>query len=146
MSTEPTGNAEKWFGSPGHFICSFDCRFHMCTLVGDYLVSTVGQLFPDSTVREILAKSRGVELKGIGDARKADYMAKIGFDEIGYGRKYETMVFKAGKPCDAKGCGCGLPALADGVELDSAIANDAKTATANHYELLRKWKNVKGEL
>ena len=63
---------EKWFGSPGHFICSFDCRFHLCTQVGDYLVSTVGELFFDSDIREITAKSRGFALEGRGDARKAD--------------------------------------------------------------------------
>ena len=129
----------KHFGHAGHFICANDCRFHLCTQVGKYLVSTVGEMFPDSNVREIIAKTRGVVLEGIGDARRADYMKKIGFEEIGYGRKYETMVFAAGNPCDAKGCNCGLPSI-NGSEIDSAIANDAKTATEGHRRLVEKYR------
>lgn len=33
----------RWFGDVGHFICGQWCRFHLCTQVGDYLVSTVGR-------------------------------------------------------------------------------------------------------
>jgi len=33
----------KWFGDAGHFICSQWCQFHLCTLVGKYLISTVGK-------------------------------------------------------------------------------------------------------
>ena len=46
-----------WMGHAGHFICGHDCRFHMATRVGKYLVSTVGELWPSRAVREIHAKA-----------------------------------------------------------------------------------------
>jgi hypothetical protein len=128
----------RWFGNAGHFICAEWCRFHLCTQVGEYLVSTVGEYVPDEGVREIIAQSRGIVLKGRGDERRTDYMRKIGFEEIGCDRLYETMVFRAGKPCSSAACGCGLPAI-DGSELDSLSYNTAKAATAGHVELCEKW-------
>jgi len=35
----------KWRGLPGHFICSNDCRFHLCTDIGKYRISTVGAMY-----------------------------------------------------------------------------------------------------
>jgi hypothetical protein len=134
----------KWFGTPGHFICAFDCRFHMCTQVGNYLVSTVGELFFDSTIREITAQSRGITLEGRGDSRRADYMTKIGFEDIGYKRKYETLVFKAGASCVAKECNCGLPEI-DGSELDSDTYNDRKSATEGHRAMVSKYMELDNE-
>lgn len=32
----------RWFGLAGHFVCGRWCRFHLCTAVGEYMVSTVG--------------------------------------------------------------------------------------------------------
>lgn len=84
-----------WMPHPGHFIGSFDCRFHLNTYVNGFIVSTVGEYFPDAPVREILAETRGIKLKGFGDDRKHYYMQKIGYEDIGYDRKYETMIFKA---------------------------------------------------
>lgn len=55
-----------WLGQAGHFICSYDCRFHLHTHVGNYCVSTVGDWHP-----------RGSE--------KAD--------TVGVDRLFETMVF-----------------------------------------------------
>ena len=124
----------KWFGNSGHFICGDDCRFHLCTLVGDVLVSTIGEFFPDSPVREIIAQSRGIILKGKGDERKADYMKRIGFEEVGCGRKYETMAFKTtGKECS---CGCGLPGIISETEFGSY--NAAKEATKGHFQICLK--------
>lgn len=128
----------RWFGNAGHFICAQWCRFHLCTQVGDYLVSTVGEHVPDEGVREIVAQSRGVDLTGRGDARLHDFMQKVGFCEIGYGRTYETMVFRAGAPCAAPGCGCGLPAI-DGEEQDMRGYTDAGAATAGHMALCMAW-------
>lgn len=125
----------KWYGNPGHFICSAYCRFHLCTEIGDYLVSTVGEYIPDSKVREILAETRGITLEGKGDAREYDYMKKIGFEEIGYGRTYETMAFKiSGKRCDSKKCGCGLPEIIPS-ELKSGSYNTGKEATEGHNRI-----------
>jgi len=128
----------EWFGTPGHFICADSCRFHLCTKVGDYLISTVGQYFPDAPVREIIANCRKVTLEGIGDNRRASYMEKIGFEEIGYGRLYETMVFKAGPRCDAPECSYGMPIIS-GSELDFAGYNDVKSANEGHLKLCLKY-------
>jgi hypothetical protein len=134
----------KWFGNVGHFICGHMCRFHLCTLVGEYLVSTVGEFWPERNVREIHAKINDIAWLSThrdlrGDAFDHAYMRRFGYEEVGYQRKYETMVFNAGEPCSAEGCGCGLPALKDGMELDFLPANDAKTATENHMQLCKKY-------
>jgi hypothetical protein len=128
----------RWFGHAGHFICAPWCRFHLCTQVGEFLISTVGEYVPDAPVREIMAQSRGIKLEGRGDARLADYMNKRGFEQVGCDRLYETMVFRAGRPCDAEGCNCGLPS-ASGEELDFGGYNDAKSATEGHYKMIEKW-------
>ena len=136
-----SGNAWEWFGNAGHFIASSDCRFHLCTLIGEYLVSTVGEYLPDSEVREIMASSRGITLTGRGDARRANWMQKIGYETIGLDRKYETMVFRvSGKRCEVPDCGCGLPVVEEWGELDMNGYNDAGSATRGHYEMCRRWE------
>lgn len=130
-----------WFGNAGHLCVASHCRFHLCTLVGQWLVSTVGEYVPDSAVREVLASARGAILQGRGDEREASWMKQVGFDEIGYGRKYETMVFEAGAPCVIVGCGCGLPAIS-GSSLDMDGYNDAGSATKGHYALCEKWADL----
>lgn len=138
----------KWFGHAGHFICARDCQFHLCTLVGKHLVSTVGEYWPDRQVREIHAQvhdqkwlNENRHLKG--DTFDSAYMKKFGFETIGCDRKYETMVFLAGQPCDRKDCGCGLPEIS-GSELDFGGYNDAKAATEGHYKLCEKWARKTG--
>lgn len=42
--------AEKdwvWQGHPGHFCCSDQCAFFMATRVGNILISTIGEWFPE---------------------------------------------------------------------------------------------------
>lgn len=129
----------KWFGNAGHFICGHYCRFHLCTQVGEYLISTIGEYVPDSLVREILATTRGVRLKGQGDDRLADWMEKAGFEDIGFGRKFETIVFKAGKACNQEGCDCGFPAPDDWTELDMEGYNSPGDATRGHYAMCQKY-------
>lgn len=135
----------KWFGNAGHLIVSDNCRFHLCTKVGKYLISTVGQYWPVRPVRQILAQSydpkwlsKNIHLKG--DYFDIAYMERFGFQEIGYNRTYETMVFRAGKVCNRKGCKCGMP-LINGSELDSEPYNDTKSATEGHMKMCRKWSN-----
>ncbi len=129
----------RWFGSPGHLIVADWCRFHLCTQIGAVLVSTVGEYFPDEPVREILATSRGIRLEGQGDARRFDYRRKIGFEALGYGRTYETMVFRtSGDVCAEPGCGCGLPSIVP-EELDMEGYQTAGAATLGHLALCRKW-------
>ncbi len=124
----------KWFGNPGHFICARDCRFHLCTQIGQHLVSTVGEYLPDSPVRESNARALGITLEGIGDARLVDWFKKCGYEDIGCNRKFETMVFRTGKKCT---CGCGLPAIASH-ELDMEGYSDAAAATKGHNRICLK--------
>ncbi len=126
-----------WMPHPGHFICGFDCRFHLTTKVGEVIVSTVGEYFPDEPVREILAKSRGIELVGSGDERLRDYHRKIGFEDIGHQRKYETMVFRAEPaPEDASCCPWRQT---DGQELDFDGYNEPGPAYRGHLSMCDKW-------
>lgn len=127
----------KWFGSPGHLIVARDCRFHLCTQVGPHLISTVGEYFPDAPAREILAELHGVRLKGQGDARRHDYLSKIGFEEIGANRKYETMVFRVNRTVCK--CGCGAPRVSDWANLDDAGYNDRGSANRGHIKLCMKY-------
>jgi hypothetical protein len=132
-------NDWRWFGCAGHLIVARDCRFHLCTQVGAFLVSTVGEYWPSESVREILATTKGIVLRGKGDARESDYMRRIGFSEIGSGRLYETMVFRTtGEVCHAPDCGCGLPTV-NYTELDMRGYNTAGAATLGHMELCREY-------
>lgn len=134
----------KWFGHAAHFICGHSCRFHLATLVGKYLISTVGELWPERGVREIHAHctdpkwlEENRHLKG--DYFDHAYMKRFGFDDVGYNRKYETMVFKVtGEVCKTKECGCGLPNIVPS-ELDFSPYNDAGAATKGHLQLCEKW-------
>lgn len=129
-------NSWRWFGTPGHFICARWCRFHLTTQVGPWLVSSVGEYVPTPAVRAIFARSRGIAITAPHDSEmgEAEWIEKSGFEDIGAGRKYETMVFRAGKPCDRADCGCGLPEI-DGHEIAVAAANERKPATENHHRL-----------
>jgi hypothetical protein len=93
------------------------CQFHLCTVVGKYIISTVGDLFIDGKRREI---------QGSGPHSF-----------------FETMVFLAGNPCDAPGCQCGQPNLKDAMELDCRRYTSGKEAHEGHMEMCRKWAKSK---
>lgn len=57
----------KYLGFPGHFCEVHNCRFRLCTDVGEYRISTVGALYRE---------------------RDQEHMS-----EIGSARHYETYVF-----------------------------------------------------
>lgn len=116
----------QWFGSSGHYICGRWCRFHLCTKVGRFLVSTVGEFVHPR-------HGKGTE-QGEADWLEKNWPG----EDIGYKRKYETMVFKAGEPCVVPKCGCGMP-KAIMPELDVAGYNTAAEATKGHMRLCRKW-------
>lgn len=101
----------EWFGVAGHFICAHSCKFHLCTQVGKFLVSTIGEY--------------------TYDPESFDYI------ELGYQRKYETMVFKAGAKCVSKDCECGLPTI-DGRELGFKGYNKRGDAIKGHYAMCLK--------
>jgi hypothetical protein len=112
----------EWYGMAAHFICGDRCLHHLATKVGPYLVSTVGHYIPASSTE----KRRSLEFA----------------EEIGFGRKFETFVFKATKKlCE---CGCGLPVI-DPREIDSLSANDHITADSNHMKMCRKYAALKDQ-
>jgi len=129
----------EWFGSAGHLIVASECRFHLATSVGPWLVSTIGEWVPDSASWHLYAESRGITLEGRGDARRADFLNKVGFIQIGAGRTYETMVFRtSGERCELPDCNCGAPVVADWSELDSASYNERGDAQRGHYAMCLK--------
>lgn len=102
----------KWYGRPGHFCGSADCRFHLTTQVGPYLVSTVGDYHP----------------------LNKDVPVNLGPNpEDGY----ETMVFRISGICH---CGCGRPQH-DGREIEVDWYASALSAEAGHYALCLKHAN-----
>jgi len=137
---------DKWVWMPhaAHFICGNDCRFHLATYVGGYVVSTVGEYLPDSQVREILAQSRRITLNGKGDERLADYMKKVGYEDLGYQRKYETMVFKAER-MTAKGDQCCPWRMKTPDDVDMEGYNTPEAATAGHMKLCEKWSKKQSQ-
>jgi hypothetical protein len=131
----------KWFGSAGHLIVGQWCRFHLCTQVGDYYVSTVGEYWPERVVREIHAKVHDPNWLVTNGHRRGDdfdaaYMNKFGFESIGIdGDIYETMVFRAGEPCAIPDCDCGLPSPNDWSDLLCRRFKTRGQATRGHMEI-----------
>lgn len=103
----------QYFGNAGHFIGSESCRFHLTTLVGDYIISTVGDYHP----------------LGAEDQEPHD---------IGLSRKFETMVFHAGPICE---CGCGMPTH-NGRDLDFAGYNTRNHANEGHEAMCAKYESM----
>ena len=106
-----------WMGHAGHFILGKECQFHLFTEVGGYIVSTIGEL--------VLP-----EIPGLKHEK---------FEDLGYNRKYETMVFKSRKSERL----CCPYEMDKANELDFLPANNPDTATKNHYELCEKWSHIK---
>ncbi len=149
-----------WMPHAGHLCVGDRCKFHLNTYVNGYIVSTVGEYFPDQDVRRIYlqTRSRFPRLKLInkriekidekelinkvlelqGDAFDYAYLEHFGYEEIGCGRLYETMVFK-GKKSEDK---CCPYAQASGEDLDFEGYNSAEDAFKGHYEMCRKWDNM----
>lgn len=127
---------------PGHLIVARDCRFHLNTYVNGFIVSTVGEYWPDREVRKIISDVRKIKINGKGAYYDVDYMKKIGFEELGCDRLYETMVFKAKK---VEGRSCCPYEVADYTELDFAGYNTPEDAYDGHMEMCEKYLNHKTE-
>lgn len=102
----------EWFGYPGHFIAANSCRFRLCTKVGKYLISTVGD-YEYNGKRQTL---------GSGD------------DSF-----FETYVFNAGPRCADAKCGCGQPTLASASEIDGTRTGTAGEAQKAHLKYCAKY-------
>ena len=132
-----------WMGHAGHFCASSHCRFKLNTYVNGYIISTVGEYVPDSQIREIYSKTRNIKIEGSGDFAEADWLRKNGFEDLGYKRTYETMVFKSIKNENLKYQCC--PYEADvSRELELEGYNDAASATQGHYAMCNKYDALKG--
>lgn len=101
----------KWYGHAAHFIAADNCLFHMTTVIGDYIISTIGDYYPKN--------------------ERSSNPTQIGLDRL-----YETYVFIDTKRRCSEKCKCPL---ADGGEIDALHANDRVTANANHTKLCRKY-------
>lgn len=146
----------KWYGHPAHLIVGDKCRFHLATLVGPFMISTVGEYWPERSVREVHASvhdpewlAKNTEL--LGETFDAAYFARFGYERIGAYLStdgidddpiYETMVFRTtGTVCEDPACDCGLPAIVPS-ELKCRRYATAGKATAGHYELCREYDKL----
>lgn len=120
-----------------HFICASHCRFFLATKIGKYIVSTVGEYVPDSGVRKIFNETRKLGITSIGDQEERDFINKNGFEEIGFGRTYETMVFGASKAKDYNAC-CPWR-IESGTNIDMNGYTSSSDAYAGHMKMCAKY-------
>jgi hypothetical protein len=102
-----------WQGYPSHLCVSDKCLFHLSTVVGTYIISTIGDYRPNGHTKPP--------------------------ETIGYERLFETYVFTAGNSCEC-GCGSTLPKQLD--EIDALPANTAPDAQRNHMTLCYKYAKL----
>lgn len=105
-----TSDKWEWFGYAGHLIVGSDCRFHLVTKVGDYIVSSVGDYRPD------------------GDGKP---MRTIGGGDDSF---FETYVFVFGSYED-----CGCPTPKSWGEIDGQRYATHEEAHKGHLEFCRKY-------
>lgn len=99
-------------GFPGHLCVSSSCRFHLTTRVGRFLVSTIGAYVrPDKPQV---------------------------WTEVGYNRKFETMVFRVIGKC-ACGIDCGQAAV-EYSEIEMVGYNDPASAQLGHAKMIKKYE------
>jgi len=138
---------ENWVWMPhaGHCVIGHMCRFHLATYVGKYIVSTIGEYWPDRGSREIHAKiwnekwyEKNKHLKG--DYFDAAYFKKFGYETLGAGDKsiYETMVFKARKSKEK----CCRYVMVSGEDLDGQRYATSGEATKGHMKFCNKWSKT----
>jgi len=104
-----------WYGNAGHFCASSQCRFHLCTEIGDYLISTVGEYYRDQDDKE---------------------MSTLG---IGSKDFYETYVFRRTK--ERCKCGCGLPDI-ELSEIDGTRYATPREANEGHIRFCEKYSEL----
>lgn len=103
-----------WLPHPAHFVGAFRCDFRLATVVGDFIISTVG------------------EYRFSADKK----ISKIGPD-----RFYETMVFFK-KDYNLENCGCYKFEIdGDCIELDGYDKCDE--AMSGHNKICRKYSMLK---
>ena len=142
-------NRENWTWLPhaAHFIASDKCQFHLATELGNgFIVSTIGEYWPERIAREIHASIYDPEWHELNNHLKGDtydhaYKKRFGFEEIGYERKYETMVFKS-RPARKRDCDACPYIIKSGENVDFDGYQDGESAYRGHMELCEKWSGV----
>lgn len=100
----------KWYGYAGHFVGGKSCSYHLCTRVGAFLISTVGDYRP-------LSKYGERETLGAADDSW-----------------FETFVFNCLGEADS-----GDPILASWSEIDSERYSLSIEAERGHYRYCEKY-------
>lgn len=113
-----------WMPHPGHMYISQDCKFFLTTWINGYIVSTVGEYRPDSRIRDTWTKTQ---------KRKYE---KMGSEDIGNGRLYQTRVFKSLPKDEAS---CCFYRIMNSSELDDSGYVSAKDAYLGHIRMCEKW-------
>lgn len=111
----------------------------MATRIGKYIVSTVGEYWPDQAVRRFHAEIYDPQWYTENSSKKGDdfdheYMQKFGYEDIGCDRKYETMVGHAQKV--KRGC---CPYRMVDFDLDFKSYNTAEEAYKGHMKMCAKF-------
>jgi hypothetical protein len=155
-----------WMPHAGHLCVSNKCRFHLNTYVNGFIVSTVGEYWPDQIVRRIFVEaerkfesltlntnnqivpkySKEVIIKLLtlkGDDFDDAYMELFGYSEIGHNRLYETMVFNA-KPSDEEDGMCCPYRMLTPECLFMEGYNEAKDAYEGHIAMCEKMNKITG--
>lgn len=101
-------------GCAGHFICARDCNWRRHTQIGDYRVSSVGDLYYRS---------------------EPNKRQKVG--ATGY---FETMVFELTPHLCKDNEGCGCREVAEWRELDGERYETAGEAQAGHERYVEKYR------
>lgn len=129
----------------GHLIVGNMCRFHLTTYVGGYIVSTVGEYLPDHEVLKIYAESRNypLTLAARGDAIEYNFLKENGgYEDIGFNRKYETMVFRATRERGEMEQCCPWTMFTPN-DLDMEGYTDGAAAMRGHLKMCLKYSKKK---
>jgi len=138
---------DKWVWMPhaGHLIVGHQCRFHLATKVGRFLVSTVGEYWPERAVREIHAEvhdpkwlTANKHLRG--DAFDHAYFKHFGFEELGTDRTYETMVFRVQRVRPNEDQCCPWRMIS-GMDIASDGYSKSAAAFKGHLAMCKKFAN-----
>jgi len=102
----------KWYGFPGHHICSNRCVFHLATNIKDlFLVSTIGHFIPDPL-------------------KQPNKIENVAVD----GAQYETMVFSIVGEDDF-----GNPKRLSYSEIKTQRYVDSISAEKGHYDICTEY-------
>jgi len=136
---------ENWIWMPhaGHLIVGNKCQFHLNTYVGGYIVSTVGEYWPERSSREIHAEVYDLDWLNKNRHLKGDnfdyaYMKRFGYEAIGADRTFETIVFRARRETNPEEM-CCLWTIDVGKQVDFDGYNDRVEAYKGHLQLCKKW-------